>query len=208
MYFLQSGISTSEYNHVWSTGSTSSSIGVAESGNYYLDIFDLENNFIGSDTINIEVENIEFSLGDDIEIMAESYTITTSLSGTYFWNTGAQGPSITVTQSGTYDVSYIAPSGCIYTDEINVTLLPIGINDQYLNKLKVQPNPFINQIHLKDDFENISFQLMDVNGRIVRSGIINSDEVLEVKDLENGYYFMVLRSVEGSFRAIPLVKTN
>ncbi len=208
VYFLQSGISTSDYNHLWSTGSTSSSIGIAESGAYYLDIFDLDNNFIDSDTINIEVESIDFSLGDDVEIMAESYDIIASLPGTYFWNTGAQGPSITVTQSGTYDVSYIAPSGCIYTDEITVTLLPIAINDHYLNKLEVQPNPFTSQIQVKGDFKNISFQLMDIKGRTLMSGNINANEALSLDNIENGSYFLNLLSEDGRVRTFPLIKAE
>ncbi|MEX1188726.1 MAG: hypothetical protein WED33_05665 [Bacteroidia bacterium] len=92
-----------------------------------------------------------------------------------------------MTQSGTYDVSYIAPSGCIYTDEISIALLPIGINDLMLENLRISPNPFTDLLQVKGLEKPMAYVLADIQGRILISGNLQSGDVINTSTLKSGY---------------------
>jgi gliding motility-associated-like protein len=81
-----------------------------------------------ADTLNQEVviyETPQVDLGPDLALCAgNNAVLSTGLTGmTQVWNTGAQGPSITVSQSGIYLV-VAGEASCVNSDTINVTVIP------------------------------------------------------------------------------------
>ncbi|HJW29585.1 MAG TPA: hypothetical protein VJ508_10095, partial [Saprospiraceae bacterium] len=69
----------------------------------------------------INIQNLNFDLGGPIEA-CDSFVIDPGLSGvSYFWSDGSHGPTLTVTESGTYALTI--SSGCdAGNDEIDVTI--------------------------------------------------------------------------------------
>lgn len=82
--------------------------------------------------------NINFSLGNDTSFCASSYLILTidTFYNSYLWNTLDTSNSISVNLSGNYSVQVIDSNGCIGSDSIHVSLLPLPYidigNDTYI----------------------------------------------------------------------------
>lgn len=108
---------------LWSTGETSSSIVVDQSGTYYVDVVDL-NGCTGTDTINMTIlPSPTVDLGAD-QIVCGSATLDAGNPGAvYVWQDGSMTQTFEATTSGTYFVTATL-SGCPATDTINVTVLP------------------------------------------------------------------------------------
>jgi hypothetical protein len=68
-----------------------------------------------------------------------------------------------------------------------------------INQISVYPNPakdnlFISGIELNSDFE---FSIIDVTGKVVKSGInssVNGNTVISVSELKNGFYFLTVNN--------------
>lgn len=108
--------------YLWSTGATSSSITVTQSGFYWVRV----TNSCGtaSDSINITASNpIIFSLGADRKVCSgnpQTLTVPFQQGTNYSWSTGSSSNTITVSQSGTYYVS--ATNACgTYRDTVTLT---------------------------------------------------------------------------------------
>ncbi|MCB0754336.1 MAG: gliding motility-associated C-terminal domain-containing protein, partial [Flavobacteriales bacterium] len=115
----------------WSTGATTSSIEVSETGVYTVTVID-ENECSASDSVSIEIlpnpeveievtGNNPFCEGDSLLLTAVCETATG-----YEWSTGTSGESIWVTETGTYGVEVVDSNGCMAsaTIEVEVYELP------------------------------------------------------------------------------------
>ncbi len=140
-YTLNASTSGGVVSYSWSTGATTPSINVTNSGMYWVRV-DFGNCIIDSDTINIGIGqntpiNSSLSLGPDAIScqFAGSYTLDATTSGTvsYLWNTGAATPTITVQNTGVYWVETDF-GNCTYDrDTISITITPptqsnLGLN--------------------------------------------------------------------------------
>ncbi len=105
--------------HLWSTGSTNTSITVDSSGIYTVSIDDGLGCIVNGST---EVEIPTSSGLQDDGILCGNQLITNYDSTAVFsWSTGDSIPSITVNTTGTYSVIIQEPRGCVLFDTINVT---------------------------------------------------------------------------------------
>jgi hypothetical protein len=129
---LLTGTTGTNYQYLWSNGSTSQSIVTSVSGIYTLLITDSSTGCQNSDT----VQTINYSypiidLGQDIIHCGDEITIgTTDLSNSYQWSTGATSPQIIVNNSGNYTITATSNIGsCVSRDTINVIInqLPVSL---------------------------------------------------------------------------------
>ncbi|PHR44771.1 MAG: hypothetical protein COA32_14230 [Fluviicola sp.] len=71
-------------------------------------------------------------------------------------------------------------------------------NNSLNNKLKVFPNPFTDVIKIEGLTSKYTFQILDGSGRVVREGIISSnDSSIQLGDLTSGFYLFNLKSEKG-----------
>jgi uncharacterized repeat protein (TIGR03803 family) len=107
----------------WNTGETAQSIDVLSSGQFVVEVTDL-NSCTDSDTINITINSLpSVNLGSDIVQCGGSVNLNGQNSGqTYLWNTFQTLETINVTTSGSYFVEVTDGNACSNSDTILVTI--------------------------------------------------------------------------------------
>lgn len=116
---LDPGVTTTG---VWQDGSNEPTFEVSQAGLYYF-VSDLP---CGADTVEVNISQAELSLIDSAAVCAgESVTLeATALPDyTYLWNTGEEGPSLTVAAIGSYTLTATNPDGCDTSATATVSLL-------------------------------------------------------------------------------------
>lgn len=98
------------YTYQWSTGETSQSIAVSETGSYQVVVFTSEQCSVVSDSVTITVDPELFptvtALGDTVYCKEGSVVLQSDLqAASYLWSTGETSPDITVTTTGDYAVT-------------------------------------------------------------------------------------------------------
>lgn len=123
---LDAGVAGAIY--LWSTGETTQTINVLESGTYSVWITIDGFECIGFDEIEVVLNTLPDVViaSDDVVTCNETVTIEAALLGeigaTLLWSTGETGTTITVETSGVYTVTALGDNGCTDTDEITVTI--------------------------------------------------------------------------------------
>ncbi len=116
-------------SYSWSTGATTPSINITNSGTYWVSV-DFGSCQANTDTINVVMNantpaNSALSLGPDVALcqFTGNYSLNAATPGavSYLWNTGATTPTITVQNPGTYWVETVF-GNCTYDrDSIVIT---------------------------------------------------------------------------------------
>ncbi len=115
-------------SYLWSTGETSQSISVSESGVYSVvvtDIFGCD----GSAEVSVSVFSLpEIEISGDLEFCDGETSLLTATEGSaYLWSTGETTQSISVFVSGIYSVTVTDANGCDGFAEVNVTVFPLPL---------------------------------------------------------------------------------
>lgn len=145
---LPQGCNWQQYFQTWNSGSNTSvdicivNLNTNPSGNdFMLDEISFAPVCVNSDTIVITTEGFSMNAGQDITFCAtEPETITATTTGTnisFSWSNGTNGATLTPTTSGTYTVFGTSPNGCVFEDEVNVTVIPV---DWSLDDFIMQPS--------------------------------------------------------------------
>ncbi|MEA3444247.1 MAG: T9SS type A sorting domain-containing protein, partial [Bacteroidota bacterium] len=130
-----------------------------------------------NDTLHLTIINAglpEVDLGPDMESGSPD-TIIIDAGGfeTYTWNTGATTSAITGMDSTfTYVVTVTDIYSCIAEDEITITLVSIEELAASYESINVYPNPNNGEftLHVENKtFADISYELVDMNGRVISS---------------------------------------
>lgn len=113
--------------YLWSTGATTQSITVTDSGKYVVSVTN-SNNCTVVDSIVISVTpSPVVSLGAD-QAICPGGTVTLdagNAGSTYLWSTGATTQTITVNALGNYSVAVTNANGCIGRDTVSVISKPL-----------------------------------------------------------------------------------
>ena len=115
-------------NYIWSTGESTQTINVAESGNYWV-IYYSNIACYTTDTSEIIVNPLPIiDLGDNGVVCEGTMLDAENIGAEYLWNTGAISQTLFVTESGTYYVDVINPlTGCANSDTITLTITPLPV---------------------------------------------------------------------------------
>ncbi|MCB9282425.1 MAG: hypothetical protein H6563_00005, partial [Lewinellaceae bacterium] len=116
---LDAGIFNS---YLWSTGETTPSITVTESGDYSITVTD-SNGCEGTDQVTVS-ENAELQpqISGAFNFCSGAFTtLDAGIFDSYLWSNGETTPSITVGVAGDYSVTVTDNSGCEGTDGVSVT---------------------------------------------------------------------------------------
>lgn len=110
-------------SYTWNTGDTLQSIIATQSGAYSVTVVD--QGCVSIDSAHVIIDSLPtVTLGADTALCGDRIVITAGPgSQQYNWNTGSTGPSLAVTQSGTYIVT-VTSLKCAVIDTQTVTLYP------------------------------------------------------------------------------------
>lgn len=132
-------------NVLWSTGETSKSIMVSQSGEYSVTVSLDGCTFTDRVTVS-EIPYPVVDLGPDRTLCSGERTMLVAPAGnyTYKWSTGATSSSLEVKTSGKYWVEVTNTNGCTTRDEVTVTVkpqpdftLPLQLNACYGERINV-----------------------------------------------------------------------
>lgn len=195
------------YLHVWSTGDTALIISPEISGTYWVDILDYNGTIIDSDSIDIIVENIAFSLGNDTIVSDTIFTIKPNyVEGFFTWQDGSNEATYTTKLNGTFIANFTSINGCMYSDTVSVTLKPKTSSLLALERNSVQlfPNPSTDKIHIKTSTVFDKFQITNNIGKIeIEGGFL---ENIDISLLPAGTYFINLYQLDNVFTTNLFVK--
>lgn len=109
--------------YLWSTGETTPSITVNQSGSYTVTVTDCKN-CMATDTVQVTIDAVTAEAGDDKNICkGDTTTLSVTGEGTYLWSTGETTQSIEVAPEvdTTYSVT-VTNGNCEATDTVKVSV--------------------------------------------------------------------------------------
>ena len=107
--------------YAWSTGNTAQTELVTVSGPYNVEVTD-SNGCSATDSIVVTINaNPLVTLGQDAGGCTNVVLVST-LNGSHLWSDNSTGTSLTVTNSGTYWLTFTDVNGCSGSDTINITI--------------------------------------------------------------------------------------
>lgn len=119
-------LATSFVSYIWSTGETTSSIDVNQSGIFSVIVTD-SNGCEGNDEVEVSLFSVPDAGLPDVAVIcfADSLELIANAGFTsYEWNTGETTSSISITQGGLYTITVIDQNGCSGTDAVEVSENP------------------------------------------------------------------------------------
>lgn len=162
-------------------------------------------------TINLTINQV------DVNVSQNETTLTANLSGaTYQWLdcnngyaeiTGANNQVFTATQNGSYAVE-VSQNGCADTSAC-YAVTTIGIlENNFGSEITVYPNPTDKKftVHLGKIFSNITVQISNSTGQVIRALYFNQEDRIPLELTEAvGVYFITV-STEQNIARLRVIK--
>ncbi len=101
----------------------------------------------------------------------------------------------TYTQSGVYTQTYLNAVGCDSIITLDLSMDYLGLSENEQVSFSVFPNPATDVLNIQflDDLTNSSFEIIDLQGRKVLEGNLNStNSKVDLTELQAGNYFLKL----------------
>ena len=183
--------------YVWSTNQSTQQIQVNSSGTYSVTITD-GNGCESTDAVAVQtLTSPNVNAGQDVTVCENNFPVTLNATGNgsqVAWSTGAQTPTITVANAGTYIVTTTAQNGCQASDSVIVTSDPCANLDEQNNGISIYPNPTQSTIVILNKTEQpLQYVLRTVEGKIIAEGQLDSNSEktsLDLSNFSNGAYLM------------------
>jgi len=206
--------STTICDNSWSTTETTQAITVSSTGSYSVTYTDGNgcSSTSASETVTVNpLPTVSLAaLSNTCENYAPFALSGGSPAGGTYSGTGVSGgqfdPSV---GAGTYTITYSYTDGnsCSNTATSDITVdacLAVEAIDG--TELEVYPNPFGSVLNVKFDGE-YNFELFDASGRLITTGKAMNESIINVSNLEAGYYTLRVVSGENVF-SVRLTKSN
>ncbi|MBP6458519.1 MAG: T9SS type A sorting domain-containing protein [Crocinitomicaceae bacterium] len=160
-----------------------------------------------SDTIKLVVNPkplIKLNKKDTTIVIGNQLTIIATGAKAFLWSTKSDKDTITVKEAGIYSVTGTNEFGCTSSASIKLDLREKGVGLATINGLafKVSPNPTSDLLHITmDEFKNKAITLADLNGKIVYTQTLTTENTTIVVDsFSKGVY--LLNIIDGANTAL------
>jgi len=211
-------------NYVWSTGDTTQTISVTQTGQYYVTVTDADN-CQGTDTVDIVINPLPMADASFSIAGGNTVTFTNTSSpatgATYQWDFGdgtagdtSQNPTHVYQFTGTFQVTLIVTNVCgSDTMTFLVENIVASVNNLFSGTLDVYPNPSEGIFFLRADqldADQLQVEVTDARGRVVLQRSINHaggslEEEIDLSDEAEGIYTLrVVGSQQSGFKRIQL----
>lgn len=121
---LQTAGGTAPYAYAWNNGAADSSLTALSTGSYSVLITDANGCSYSSGTISVgnTINNVNVSLGNDRVICTgESAILDPGSFAGYLWQDGSTSRTLTVTETGLYEVQVTDDNGCTGSASVTIT---------------------------------------------------------------------------------------
>ncbi len=157
---------------------------------------DLENH-----SIDIQSKNIHFDLNYRIGFLfamcnsIDTFTIGKLSAGNY--------KLVVNVQSAYYHI-------VSYTDSITFTVVTaLSVPENELEKnIKIYPNPFVDEIEIQTNLNSFKIDIYSTLGALVKQIPLDFNRRINLSDLKNGIYFIVIRDETGNQITHSIVKNT
>ena len=154
-------------------------------------------------TVLTNAQGCDSTVTLDLTINSSSSSTQTQTGiDSYTWSVNNE----TYTESGTYTAVITNAAGCDSTITLDLTLEFVGLNENESSYVAVYPNPTYNSFTLSTkDMINMNFMLVDIQGKVVLTGKIeSSEETVDISKLSKGQYNLVFE--DESVSPISIIK--
>ncbi len=153
-----------------------------------------------STNIDISAPEVSLGLSDTISFEVSTQLSTSVPYTTYEWSTGAETPTITVTEEGKYSVTVTDANGCqgegwIYCKKGTTGIDHLIKGSDY--QISFYPNPVSDQLMIQFDNQkskDVFVEILSSNGQIIYTrkldDIENTIERIDVNPYANGIYYL------------------
>lgn len=186
----------------WNTNTTGQTIQIQTDGDYSVTV----NNGVCqvSDTISITVQSlpevaIEASSLTLCESALEDVTLTASGADVYLWDNQSTASTrvVSPTETTTYTVEG-SIGNCSNSATVEIVVNNDCVGTEELNdlQLSIYPNPSNGIVYISSNFQFMSVQLTDLNGKILYQSSTNTKEI-DLGKYDSGAYLLLLQSERG-----------
>lgn len=102
---------------------------------------------------------------------------------------GETNETFTPISNGSYAVLTTNIDGCVDTSEC-VTISNVGIDEQKNVSFSMAPNPSADFVTFTFTGETATVTIVDINGKLVKTIELNSNETIDIRAFEKGIYFV------------------
>ncbi|MES2836451.1 MAG: choice-of-anchor Q domain-containing protein [Bacteroidota bacterium] len=191
---------------LWSDGSNNANFPLLNSGNYSLQLTDL-NGCVATDDVNIVVNTVDTLVTVNLSTLTVSHANATSYQwiksdgvSSYTLVSGETSQSFTATEDGDYAVIVNTAEGCVDTSAYK-SIVNVSVKENEISKtiLGVYPNPTNGDLTISASEEMQLIEITDVVGRVIYSEKpIATKHTLNLATEPRGVYFVKVSSKLGT----------
>jgi hypothetical protein len=207
-------LGTAGYDHyLWSTGDTTLSTFVSDSGLVTVQAW-MDFGLPQNSQLIVSISDPQLNLGADTTICV-GHTITLDAGTNWssvLWSDNSNSTTLDVDTSGVFFATVTDSVGCTTTDTVVVALDPcLGLSENSIDEVwEIYPNPttgvaFISSKQLDNTI--LSVEVFDVEGRLLKhiKGKGTASLAIDLESLSNGWYIISIHSSDSAIRKRLLI---
>jgi hypothetical protein len=153
----------------------------------------------------------EFDLEQGYDFMniydGESTDASVFVNGEDLTGPSNPGSFAATSESGAITIEFVSDANITAAGwSINFECTNLSVNNQVLSNIRVYPNPMQNTLNIDSKIAIKSVQIFDLQGRKVIEKSDVTVESVEVNSLSTGIYFAKLKTDQGHFKMMKLIK--
>ncbi|HTA62426.1 MAG TPA: T9SS type A sorting domain-containing protein [Bacteroidia bacterium] len=194
---------TAPYTYLWSSGQTTYSVSALSPGSYTITVTDAKGKAANGVITIVQPGYLytSFTYTSPTSCSLNDGMIQAIVSGgtapyTYLWNTNATSSTINGLALGNYTLTLTDAHACIKTYTTSLNCVTTDIDEVTAETIfTIYPNPTSNQFIIKTNTtDKLMVDLYDTNGRHVFSENINDTLSVDVSNLNEGVYSVVIKT--------------
>lgn len=201
---------TAPFSYVWSNAVTTANNDNVAAGSYSVDVTDANGCMAtGNGTVN-EPAAVQASFSSSLTNTTVNFTNTSS-TGTYLWDFGdgntstVTNPTHTYSDYGTYNVCLTVTNSCGTDNSCKMVdvMNSSTVTETENSFLNYYPNPATEKLFITNIPANVaSIVLVDISGKVINTfGINNTQLNIELNDLSQGVYLLLVKDASGQVLA-------